>query len=276
MNRNLTHAIRWAIALTGLVWTFTPLVAQAQTDGDSWQWRASIYGWLPAIKGDTQFPSGGSGPSIDVATDDLLSSLEFAFMGSLQAKKGSWGILTDLVYASVGGSNSGLREFTVGQAELPASVSLDAKLDLNTWVWTLGGTYAIRNTEQTTTDFLFGARMLDLKQTLDWSFSGNIDGLQLPGHSGTSVAEGTNWDAIIGIRGQTFPGTDQRWFLPYHLDAGTGDSDLTWQAIAGIGYRFDWGSTVLSYRHLDYEMESDATLENASFSGLLLGAAFEW
>jgi hypothetical protein len=61
-----------------------------------------------------------------------------------------------------------------------------------------------------------------------------------------------------------------------YLDAGTGDSDFTWQAMAGVGYQFDWGATVLSWRHLDYEMESDATIENFAFSGVLLGVTFRW
>ena len=86
----------------------------------------------------------------------------------------------------------------------------------------------------------------------------------------TSFARGA------GTEGQAFLGSGQRWFLPWYLDAGTGDSDFTWQAMAGVGYQFDWGATVLSWRHLDYEFESDATFENLSFSGVLLGVTFRW
>jgi hypothetical protein len=267
---------RLAMAFITLALTFTPLAAQAQSDADSWQWRASIYAWLPGISGDTRFPSGEGGPSINVDADKVLSDLEFAFMGTVQARKGEWGIVTDLVYASLGGSNSNLREFTLGEAGVPAELTLGTTLDMNAWVWTLGGTYAMYETEQALAELVFGVRMLDLEQTLDWSISGDIGGHGLPGHSGISVAEGTNWDAIIGVKGQAFLGSNQRWFLPWYLDAGTGDSDLTWQAMAGVGYQFDWGATVLSWRHLDYEMESDSTFENLAFSGVLLGATFRW
>jgi hypothetical protein len=65
---------RLASALVGLTWAFTPLVAHAQTDADSWQWRASIYAWLPGISGDTQFPSGEGGPSINVDADKILQT----------------------------------------------------------------------------------------------------------------------------------------------------------------------------------------------------------
>jgi len=31
-------------------------------------------------------------------------------------------------------------------------------------------------------------------------------------------------------------GESRKWFVPYYLDVGTGESDLTWQAMGGIGY----------------------------------------
>jgi hypothetical protein len=276
VNTRNFSAGQLATAIVALACSLTPLAAAAQSDADSWQWRASIYAWLPSISGDIRFPSGESGPSINVDASKLLSNLEFAFMGTVQARKGEWGIVSDLVYASLGGSESNVRDFTLGETGVPAELTLGATLDLNSWVWTLGGTYAMYETEQATAELVFGVRMLDLKQTLDWSFSGDLSGHALPGRSGTSVAEGTNWDAIIGVKGQAFLGSGQRWFLPWYLDVGTGDSDLTWQAMAGVGYQFDWGATVLSWRHLDYEMASDATIENFAFSGLLLGVTFRW
>jgi len=276
VNRTKFFAGRLATVFVVLGWILTPLEAHAQTDADAWQWKASIYAWLPGISGDTRFPSGESGPSINVDAGNVLSNLEFAFMGTVQARKGEWGIVTDLVYASLGGSKSNVREFTLGEAGLPAELTLDATLDMKTWVWTLGGTYAMHETQRATTELVFGVRMLDVQQTLDWSLSGDIGGHGLPGHSGTSAAGGTNWDAIIGVKGQAFLGSGQRWFLPWYLDAGTGDSDFTWQAMAGVGYQFNWGAMVLSWRHLDYRMASDTTIENLAFSGVLLGATFQW
>ncbi|MBK6396605.1 MAG: hypothetical protein IPF73_19570, partial [Betaproteobacteria bacterium] len=46
---------------------------------------------------------------------------------------------------------------------------------------------------------------------------------------------------IIGVKGRYAFGADRRWFAPYYLDVRTGDSDLTWQAMGGLGYRFSWG-----------------------------------
>jgi len=53
---------------------------------------------------------------------------------------------------------------------------------------------------------------------------------------------GSNWDAIVGARGAV--DLTEKWHLFGYLDIGAGDSDLTWQAMAGIGYT-SWTSAVL-------------------------------
>jgi hypothetical protein len=185
-------------------------------------------------------------------------------------------VFTDVLYLDEGAAKSGVRELTVGQMALPAEVAMDANYDLKSWVWTLAATYSLSETARNSVDLLFGARMLDIEQTLDWTFSGNIDGLELPGRSGSGAVSATNWDAIVGFKGHASLGADGRWFIPYHLDMGTGDSDFTWQAMTGIGYGFDWGAVVFNYRYLDYEPESGAPITDLNFSGPMVGASFQW
>jgi hypothetical protein len=74
--------------------------AQAQGSSDGWQFEAAIYGWFPSIGGTTAFPPNGGGPSIDVSTGQVIDALQFAFMGSLQARNGAWGVWTCLLYTS--------------------------------------------------------------------------------------------------------------------------------------------------------------------------------
>ena len=83
------------------------------------------------------------------------------------------------------------------------------------------------------------------------------------------------WDAIIGVRGKSRL-QDSRWFVPYHLDIGSGSSLLTWQAAVGIGYAFKWGDAQLAYRHLSYEQEDGKLLQDLSFSGPALGVTFRF
>jgi hypothetical protein len=58
-------------------------------------------------------------------------------MGSFEARRGAWGLFTDVVYMDVGGSKSDYREFTVGGVPLPGGANAHVDYDLKGWVWTL-------------------------------------------------------------------------------------------------------------------------------------------
>lgn len=258
-----------ALALAALV----SIPVQAEDTSEPWQFQATIYGWFPSIDGETSFPAGGSG-SVNVNSDQIIGSLEFALMGTFAMKKGQWGLWTDLVYADLGASEQTTLDFASAPDVLPIDVNADLSLDVKTWAWTLAGTYELASTAQNTADFLFGARLLDVEQTLDWTLtsSGPL-GLSA---SGSQTVSADNWDAVIGIKGLAYLGTGQKWFVPYYLDVGTGQSDLTWQVNAGIGYRFGWGALVASWRYLDYDFDADDPIQSMSLNGPLIGATLQW
>lgn len=268
-----TKSLRTLIAAGVLL----PLSAQAQDSTDGWEKRFTIYGWLTDIAGQTQFLPNGGGPSIEVGIDDILDNLDFTMMGSLQLNKGSWGLFNDLIYLDVGASKNRSRDFVLGPNEqIPGNVRMDAKLDLKSWLWTVAGTYSLARSDHNSVDLLFGARMVDMSQKLSWTFSGDIADTPIPGRSGDAKVSATNWDAVIGIKGFRHLGENGKWILPWYADIGTGDSDFTWHAMAGIGYSFSWGEAVLSYRYLDYEMDSDSPIRDMNFSGPMIGASFAW
>ena len=64
--------------------------------------------------------------------------------------------------------------------------------------------------------------------------------------------------------------------MPYYLDVGTGESDLTWQAFGALGYSFKWGDIVAGWRYLDYDFKSSSKVEKVNFNGPLVGVAFHW
>jgi len=258
--------------LTAALACLAPVAAQAQAAADSWRWEAAIYGWFPGISGSTSFPTGASGPGIDVSADKLIDSLKFAFLGQIEARIGRWGLWSDLVYSDMGGSQQSSREFTVGQQQVgvDANLSFDAK----SWVWTLAGLYNLEARPESTVDLLFGARLLDQDQTLNWTMSSTI--AQLPGRSGSSAVSATNWDAILGIKGRYSFGDGGKWFVPYYLDVGAGQSKLTWQVNAGFGYRFDWGAVFATWRYLDYQFKSGQLIDSMSMNGPVIGVAFQW
>jgi hypothetical protein len=119
--------------------------------------------------------------------------------------------------------------------------------------------------------------MLDLEATVEWNLTAEVT---TPGGDVILPAQGSIaqdkalWDGIIGMRGHFALG-EGNWSVPFYVDAGTGDSDLTWQAMAGFTYTYGWGDLMLVYRHLAYD-QGDELFETLSFSGPGVGARFRF
>ncbi len=264
------------LAAFAVVAALVPLHAHADATAGDWQWDATVYLYLPSIGGETSFPPSGGGPSVDVSADAILDSLNFAFMGALGVHKGPWGLATDIIYLDLGSSKKRTRNFQLGQLDLPASVDADLDLDLTGWLWAFTGSYALVQQERVSMDLLAGVRMLDLEQTLHWQLNGDISTLPLPGRSGSGGAEAMQWDAIVGVKGRTTFGAEGNWYVPYYLDVGTGDSDLTWQGMVGLGYSFDSVEVTGAWRYLDYDIGNNTPITSIDFNGPALGVTFRF
>ena len=249
--------------------------ALAQSTPDDWKWHAIIYAYLPDIGGKTTFPAG-TGSSINVDADTIMSNLKFTFMGTLEAQKGRWGGFTDVIYMDVGGSKSQSRDFSVGHVQIPAGVTADLDLDVKGLIWTFAGEYRFASAPDATFDVFAGARVASLKQNLGYNLSADVGPITGPGRSGSVEAKITNWDGIVGAKGRLAFGDRREWFVPLYIDVGTGDSDLTWQAIAGVGYAFSWGEVLAAWRYLDYNFKSGDKLESINFNGPAIGVGFHW
>jgi len=262
---------RTAASLMAAAFVAAPVTAQAQSGG--WQFEASLYGWFPAISGTSSFPPSGGGPKIDVSMGDVVDALKFTFQGNFEARHGRWGVWTDLVYADFGASRQNSRDFTIGGA--PVAFDANLVLDVKSWIWTLAGIYTLKDDAEGRTDLLFGARMLDMTNGLSWSLN-TTGGSGLPPLTGSAEASVTNWDAIVGLKGRAMLGSERKWFVPYYVDVGGGESKLTWQVNAGIGYQFDWGAVLATWRYLDYDLKSSSKVQDLSFNGPTIGVAFRF
>ncbi len=251
-----------------------PLSADAQS-ANKWDFSAVLYMYLPTIGAKTTFPSSGSGSNVSVDADKILENLKMTFMGTFEANNGTWGVLTDLVYVDVGNSKAGTQAFSIGRVGIPAGASSNVDYDLKGWVWGLAGTYRLVSSADLKMDALAGTRVLDMRQRVNWSVTGNVGSIALADRAGTRELGSQNWDAIVGVRGRA-SFVESRWFVPYYLDIGTGESRFTWQAIAGVGYSFGWGDVVAAWRYVDYQMKSGEPLESLSFNGPGLAAVFRW
>ena len=264
-----------AAAALFAVGTVVPGIAGAQTQtlSDTWKFDAILYGYFPQIGGSATFPTG-TPVNITVDPSNYIGNLKFAFMGWFDAQKGAIGMFTDIFYADMSGSKSATRDFSVGNIGIPGGVTADANLGVKTTLWTLAGSYRVVSTPEGAFDVLAGARMIDLKQNLSYQLSGDVGPLVGPGRQGSSEVNVTHWDAIVGAKGRFNFGDRRQWFVPYYVDVGTGQDDLTWQIFGGLGYQFSWGQIVGVWRYIDYRFpDNNATL---TLNGPAIGIGFTW
>lgn len=193
--------------------------------------------FLTGVPGDQEFT---------IEVNDIIDSVEFAFMGSLEARKDRWGVFSDFMYSSIGDSNDNYRQGAFGARDLPAEIKTSVDVDVDTYFVTAAGYYRAIDNGRMSLDLLFGGRYIDVEQTLEWELSGDISGQPLPGRNGKGKVEVDNWDALVGLRGRIPLGENSPWLIPYYIDVGTGDSDLTWQASTGIAYQMDSWAMALS------------------------------
>lgn len=273
-SNNYWFAKAVSVALLG-AGAAAPDAALAQYS-ENWQFRATIYGYFPELSATTAFPAAIGGSNISVDADTILDNLDFVFFGAFEAQKGHWGFFTDFMYLDLSGSKGGTRDFSVGNTQIPGNVTADLSLDFKGWVWTLAGSYRAVSAREATLDVFAGARGLSVETKLGYQLSGDVGSLVGPGRQGSSTVEVENWDAIIGAKGRLNFGPQREWFIPYYIDVGTGDSDLTWQAMAGIGYAFSWGDIVAAWRYLDYDLSSGHPTQSLELSGPAIAVAFRW
>jgi len=252
-----------------------PVISVAD-EGDDWQFGASIYGWFPDITGQTSFAPPNGGGDFEVGIDQILENLEFTLMGNFDARKGKWGVMADMIYMDVGNSMSGVREGTIGNTPIPTDASADVSLNMQSWIWTMAGYYRAHEQTNSSFDLLAGLRYLDVTQDVSWNLTGNVASIPINDRTGDAEAKLENWDGIIGAKGRYAFGKDNRWFVPYYLDVGPGESDLTMQALAGLGYQFRWGEVVGFWRYLAYDLPSDKAIADIDFNGPAIGVAFRW
>lgn len=277
MKRANTTTTLAALSATALVGSsLYAATAAAQTPSDDWDFRATLYLFYSSIGGEVALPTGG-GAEIDLSQDDLMDHLKLTGMAAFEVQKGRWGGFADAIYLDIGESKSDTQMLAIGGGTpLPPGVTADVSLDTKAWVVTLAGNYRALSSDSMTLDFIAGARLLDIDTTLDYAFNVDFGPFAGPARQGSAKTTLSNWDAIVGVKGQLNFGADRAWFARYYADVGTGDSDLTWQGIAGVGYSFGKSEAVLAWRYIDYEFASDDKVQNLEFNGPALGFTFRW
>ncbi|QWD62581.1 hypothetical protein [Polynucleobacter sp. MWH-UH25E] len=246
-------------------------LAQAQTASeaspmpkiaDSWRFEITPYIWGPGIKGTLNF-NNSLAKSADMNTSNVLSDLKSGGMIAAEAHYGNWGIMGDLVSATL--QNSGSIPVYGGAAHIADKITLQQT------VLTGAATYTLVNNKDAYLDGLVGVRAIDITATLN----GNLDGTNI---SKTISSKTSTVDPIIGAKGR-YRIADSSWYIPAYADIGSGGgtTNLTWQVAAGVGKTFNnLIDASLVYRALYYDMKSGAVLQKTTMQGPQLSVTFKF
>ena len=241
------------LGLATLLFIAQPVSAQ-EALSDDWEFSASIYMWGAGIDGKT-----AQGDDFDVEFKDILDNLDFTFMGNFGVNKGKWGFLTDVIYMDIkdDDNQSLTQRLTLSEVQIKA------------WIVTPVVTYSAVQSDRWNLTLQAGARYLYLEPSME------IDG---PLENRKDSDSGDAWNGIVGVSGKV--NLKYNLYLPFHFDVGTGDTNLTWQAYGGVGYKFKSFDLVAGYRYLTWDFDDDDTggelFNELTVSGPLFGVTFRF
>ncbi len=232
-----------------------PVVAE---ESSGWEHKLAIYGWLPTFDGTLTY----SLPGRDSVESDasVIDELDGVFMGAYELRKDKWSFLADVIYLGMSGGETIAEDIGQGRLETAVAQEFDA------WVLSFYGGYNVIDTGNAKLDIIAGMRYfsLDVEASIDFPILDPI-----PLSPSFEV-----YDALIGVKGSF--DINENWYVPYIFDIGAGDTDLTWQAQASIGYRFGWGDVLATYRYLHYEKDDLRLVEDFDLYGPKVGVVFHF
>lgn len=239
------------LILALLFFVSQPAIA-GEKGGDTWEFSAQFIPWLASIDGET-----ATGSDIDMPLHDILDNLNMMMMANFEARKNKWVFFFDVVYLDMeDGDDSKGRLLTLTDIEMTA------------WVLEPTVGYTVLDSGRWHMDVLAGARCLYMKIDVDLKTTP-----PLPDERSDDSSSESFWDGIIGVRGQI--DLDSHWSLPFYLDVGTGDTNFTWQAAAGVGYKFESFTLNVGYRYLAWDWDDEdkggAVLNDLTVSGPVIG-----
>jgi len=253
-----------AALLAAVAISATAAPAHSQAD-PGWKFELTPYLWAAGMSGTVSVNDRpNAGLEVEQSFSDILSVLQFALMGSLEARKGRWGAMTDAVYFKVNdeGSVTGKRGFA----------TLSANADLAQQMYSLAASYRVGQ-GKSPIDVFAGARYASVGWDVDIAASS-------PPVIATerSFKETRSWvDPYIGARVETPLGT--RWAIGAYADVGGFGiaSDIATQAMASVRFKFTTGIVGnLGFRVVTDDYDKDGFKYDMMNGGAVLGVSFRW
>ena len=232
-----------------------PLEAAAAPDFETHFW---IDGWIVQLNVGIANSAAGLSKSVFIGFDDIISNMDWIVPLGADFRYKRIGFMPDLVALKMSGGGA-----------TPGPFYDRANVDIKLGVLNLPAYFRLIDEPNTTLDVLAGARLLWVD--MDIGLTGGPLGDTLGAASAGTDAD--IWDGIVGLRLEQ--NLSDKLFCSFYGDVGTGTSDLTWQILAGIGYRFTENFSVnTGYRYLDYDLSDENANIDLTASGIQL--TFDW
>ncbi len=248
VTRSLSAAAGCALVLAA---SAAPALAQ---DGP-WSFDLSANLWFNDTQVATDTPFGPV--EAELSFSDAIQDLDFAFMGTAEARNGPWSAIGDLLYYRITASGPS------PQGVLFTGASVRSEMTVVSGY----GTYRVYETPTAAFDVGLGARAF--WTSLDTTLSGGTAPTEV-------VSQDKNWvDPLVAARVR-FAFNDN-WFGTLMADAGgTGDTE-TWQALATVGYSLNenWAFQG-GYRYMKAEWDTDLGQSSLEFSGPIVGVTYRF
>ncbi len=237
---------------------------------NEWRFEITPYLWTPGIT-STLFFKDQYLNTANMSSSNVLGNLKSGGMISAEAHYGSWGIMGDLVSATLQSTSTTGVMVPTRIGAIPVSLSSTSTLQQS--ILTSAATYTVFNNQNAYVDALVGVRAIAATATVGLVLSVGNQSM----NAGDSKSIST-LDPIVGIKGR-YRIADSTWYLPFYADVGGGGgkTNVTWQAALGVGKTFaKWVDVSLTYRELYYDMTGDNLLQKTTFKGPQLSATFNF
>lgn len=235
----IISAFAWSVSSADTVSEVEPVdnsyeQTKSLDEEDEWEFRlAPLYLWGMSMKGDV-----GVGPvtaPVDLSfTDDVLSNLELVFTFHFEAQKGDWSFFADFSHVNLGPS-------TELVAPGPMSKNLTVDTDFTNEIFEMGAAYRIIDDRAYALELLGGFRYMGVDVKSNFAYGPEIM------HVKEEWADGFGGIRFIGK-------ISDSWRIIFRGDVGAGGSDLVWNTLALIDYRFHENvSFAFGYRAMGYD-----------------------
>jgi hypothetical protein len=231
---------------------------------DAWRFEVTPYLWSPGLRGTLNL-NNGAAKTVDMSSSNVLGDLKSGGMISAEAHKGKWGIMGDFISATL--QKSGSVPAVTPQGPVTVGNTATAQLTILSGVVT----YTVANTKDAYVDALLGVRAIDITASVNLNIQGTP--LQANASNKTSTV-----DPIIGAKGR-YRIADSSWYIPFYGDigGGGGKTNVTWQAMTGIGKTFNnLIDASLTYRALYFDMNDSGVLAKTTMFGPQVAVTFKF